>query len=102
VLNGRSDQVVARTDKAGDGGVVTLGAAGIEHNLGLAAMEELRKRFARCIDCLPRALPLQMNRRCVPKLLHPVRAHRLHHLWKQRRGGIRIAIDSAHSETLPI
>ena len=48
------------------------------------------------VDGLARLLAVQVDRRGVAEVLHPIGTHGLHHLRKQRRGGVGIHIDSAH------
>src|ERR1035437_3046894 len=56
VLNGSCNKVVAGSQQAEDGGVVSLGAAGVEDDLSLAAVEELRHGLAGAIKRGPRLL----------------------------------------------
>ena len=57
-------------------------------------LKNSRHRLAGAVDGRAGLLPMQMDRRGVAKVLHPIRAHGLHHLWQQRRGGIGVHIDS--------
>ena len=78
------------------GGVVALSAAGVEDDLGLAAVEHPCEGFAGVIDGAMRSLPVHVNRGCVAEVLHPIRTDGFHHLWKQRRSGIGIHVYAGH------
>src|SRR5580693_4602349 len=87
-------------EQAEDGGVVPFGAAGVEDDLGVMAVEELSHDLAGAIDGSAGLLAVLVDRGGVAEVLHPIRAHSLHHLGKQRGGGIGVHIDSAHGRYL--
>jgi hypothetical protein len=66
------------------------------------AVKELGHGFTGAIDGGVRVLAMQMDRGGIAKVLHPIGAHGLHHLWQQRSGGVCIHIDSAHGDKLPL
>ncbi len=80
VLDRRGDEVIAGMQQAEDGGVVALGAAGVEHHLGVMAIEELGQGLARAVHGRARLLPVQVDRGGVAEVLHPIGTHGLHHL----------------------
>ena len=100
MLNGSGDEVVAGTQQAEDGRIVALGAAGVEDYLGGVAVEECGQGLAGTIYGSARLLPLDMDGGGVAKVLGPIRAHGLHHLRQQRRGGVGVSIYSAHGTVL--
>ena len=66
VLDGSGNEVVAGVQQAEDGGVVALGAAGVEDHLGVVAVEKLGHRFAGAVDGGVRLLAVadESKRRC--------------------------------------
>jgi hypothetical protein len=96
MLNGRGDEVIARVEQAEDGGVVALGAPGVENDLSVMAIEKLSQDRAGAINGLARLLPVQVDGRSVAEVLEPIGTHGLDHLRKQRGGGVCIHIHSAH------
>jgi len=93
--------MVARTKQAKDGGVVALGAAGVEDDLGFAAIEEPGEGFAGVVDGAVRGLTVHVNRGGVAEVLRPVRAHSLDHLWQQGRCGVGVHVHSQQGFALP-
>ena len=88
--------MIAGAQQSENRGVIAFRASGIEHHLGSAAIEELCQRLAGLVDGRVRLLPVQVNRRGIAEMLHPIGAHRFHHLWQQRRGSIGVHVDSGH------
>ena len=80
VLDRRGDEVIAGVQQAEDRRVVALGASGVKNHLGGVAVEEFCHRLASLIDTLVRLLSVQVDRGGVAEVLHPIGAHRLHHL----------------------
>ena len=80
VLDRRGNEVVAGTQKAKERRVVALGAAGVEHHLGLMAVEELRHGLAGLIHGRVRLLAVQVDRGRVAETFHPIRTHCLKYL----------------------
>ena len=68
--------------QAEDGGVIALGSAGIEHHLGVVAVEELGEGLPGAVDGGARLLAMQVDRRGVAEVLRPVWTHGLDNLGK--------------------
>jgi len=97
MLDLRSDEMVARYERAKESQVIALRAAGGEDNLGGSAVEEVGDRLAGVIDSRTGVLALLMDGAGIPEALDIKRPHRLEDLRKQRRGGIRVHVDPAHT-----
>ena len=93
VLDGRRDEVIAGMQQSEERGVVALGAAGVEDDLGIVAIEELGQGLAGTVERRTCLLAIEMDRRGVAKLLNPIGAHRVDHLRQQGSGGVGIHVD---------
>ena len=82
---------------AEEGEVVALGAAGGEDDLGGAAAEQRGDLLAGALDGGAGVLALLMDGAGVAELLDPEGTHGVEDLGEQRRGGVRVHVDAAHS-----
>ena len=102
MLDRSGNQVVAGVQQAKKGSIVAFGAARGEDDLSRVAAEKLGQGLAGLVHGSAGALALLVDRGGVAVVLHPVRAHGLHHLRQQGCGGIGVHIDSAHGRFLLI
>src|SRR5271168_116298 len=102
MFNRSRNEVVARVQQAEERGIVALGAAAGKYDLRRVTAKKLSENLARLVYRSPGALALLVDRRGIAVVLHPVRAHSLHHLRQEGRGCIGVHIDSAHGENLLI
>ena len=102
VLDGGGDEVVAGAQEAEDGGVVALGAAGVEDDLRLAAVEEGGEDFAGMVDGGAGTLAVEMDGGGVAEVLDPEGTHGLDDVVQERRGGVGVHVDTAHGEDGPL
>ena len=100
MLDGRSDDVIARLGQSEDRQVVGFGAAAGEDDLRRAASQQRRHRLARALHRRPRLLSVMMDGGGVPEVLAEVRLHGLKDLGQHGRGGVIVEIDAAHGGTV--
>jgi hypothetical protein len=101
MFNGRGDDMVARPDQitarhTKDRKIVGLRAPAGKHQLGGAAAQQCRHRFAGALDCGPRLLSMMVDGRRVAKALAKVRPHRLQDLGEHRSARVVVEIHAVH------
>ena len=97
VLDGGRDEVIAGAQDAEDGGIVTLGAAGVEDDFGGTAVEERGNLFAGALDGGAGVLAVLVDGGRVAERVDEEGSHSLQYLGKQRCGGIGVHVDAAHT-----
>src|SRR5215469_16644533 len=100
MLQLRGNDVIARSNQAEDGEVVSLRTATGEDYFRRPAAQQLGYRFPGALHRCPRMLSLAVNGRRVAKLLIEIRTHRLKHLRQKRRGGIAVEVHAVHRTIL--
>ena len=96
VLDG-GDEVIAGAQDAEDGGIVALGAAGVEDDFGGTAVEERGNLFAGALDGGAGVLAVLVDGGRVAEGVDEEGPHSLQYLGKQRCGGIGVHVDAAHT-----
>src|SRR5277367_1760788 len=92
--------MIARLYQSEQRQIIALRAARGEYNFRLAAVDQSGHTLTSLLDCRPRLLAVLMDRRRVAEIFEQPGTHRLQHLGKQRRCGIRVHVDAAHTSIL--
>jgi hypothetical protein len=90
------DKVIARRQDAKESEIIAFSPTGGEDNLGRTAVQQSGDSLAGTVDGGAGMLALLVNRAGVPVMLEVEGTHGLKDLRKQRRGRVRVHVDSLH------
>ena len=94
------DDMIPRLNRTKDRQVIALRPAAGKDNFRRPATEEPRHASPRLLYCPTSVLAFLVDRRSIAEPFQQKRTHSLQHLRQQRRGSIRIQIDSPHHSIL--